>query len=296
MDRVFQAASAAGIPGKDLFLEHLHPNFNGYRLMAQTFFDVLKRIQIINPPKRIGWRRELLYRPYINQIIKSYQEEDGNVTALDLEFGYLRNYILTSRWPFPFRAIDLKSYKPVGSEMTKNLAADHVQDKMFWDEAHYQLGDYFLEQKEYRLALAEYRAVNLAFYDNPVPFKKIGALYEKRGLYPRAIDFYKRSLERKKNDPQLQAQLGRLMAVENRFQEARTNLQEALHLGEENKIFTREQTALIHYLLAVCEGNLEQWENAHTHLRQALKINPDLQAAKELEQQMDKMQMKEDRP
>jgi tetratricopeptide (TPR) repeat protein len=290
MESIFQAAAEDGIPGDNLFFEHLHPTFDGYRLMAQTFYEALKKIQIINPPKKIGWQEQLFLRSTIRRITETYKEENGSVTALDLEFGALRNYILTSRWPFPYRSLDLSAYQPVGSEMTKQLAADHVQNKIYWDEAHYRMGDYYLKREEFPQAIAEYRAVNLSFYDNPLPFKKIGIAYEAHGMTKRAISFYKRSLERKNDDPQVMAQMGRLMAIENRFREAVPHLQGAIQHDTAQSIFTVEQNAVLNYLLAFCQANLRQWPEAETNLQKALKLNPNLQAAQELQLQMEKMQ------
>lgn len=42
IDSVFDSKSANGITGFDLFVDHLHPNIAGYKLMADEFLKVIK--------------------------------------------------------------------------------------------------------------------------------------------------------------------------------------------------------------------------------------------------------------
>jgi tetratricopeptide (TPR) repeat protein len=51
MENLFSAESARGVPGEDLFLDHVHLNFKGNYLVARTLFD---RIKSLLPAKTKG--------------------------------------------------------------------------------------------------------------------------------------------------------------------------------------------------------------------------------------------------
>lgn len=58
MQPVFDAHAANGIPGYDLFTDHLHPTLEGYDLMAQAFFDVMSGMPVLRhdiAPVSIPW-------------------------------------------------------------------------------------------------------------------------------------------------------------------------------------------------------------------------------------------------
>jgi lysophospholipase L1-like esterase len=177
MERVFREASVDSIPGKELLFEHLHPNFDGYRLMAQAFFELLRTVQFINPPQEISWKADIFKPKNYRNIVSTYQIDKGGVTTLDLEIGALQNFILINRWPFSHFPVDLSLYRPLNSQITTDLAFQYLKNEIGWDQIHYKAADYFIASREYQKAYREYRAVNLTFYEDYYPHMKIGDLY-----------------------------------------------------------------------------------------------------------------------
>jgi tetratricopeptide (TPR) repeat protein len=282
MLNIFRAASRGGIPGKTLFHEHLHPRFDGYRLMAQAFLEALRAIQVIHPPQPIRWKENLFSEAQIANIIATFPKDSAGVTTLDLEFGELQMYFLIHRWPFPEAPADYESYSPLGSEITKKLAAEHLRKKIYWDAAHYQLAEYYLAQKQYEKAREEYRAVYYAFYENPFPIIKIADSYLAQEEYQLAESWYNKALKLTPEDPNLIAKIGSLNVFNNRFDSAIRHLNKALEIDSAQAGFSAEQKANIFYLLGVSYANLKNWPEAHKTIDQAITLKPDFQPAMQL--------------
>ena len=286
MEAVFKLASDQGIPGNTLFFEHLHPNFNGYRLMARTFFQALYRLQILNPPKPIGWQDSLLSKSDMNTIIDTYKKDYGSVTLIDREIGHLKNHILTGRWPFPERSEEAGSYRPLGDKKSQKIALDYIQHKIFWDQAHYLMAEHFIEQGNFVRARNELRAVNLSYYDNPVPFKKLGDLYQSQEKYADALRNYKMALQRTKDDLNLTIQTGRMLTATKQFKNAIPYLEQALDQIEEQDTFSQEEQAKIHYFIALCRANLKEFSKADYHIAKSLELSPSLIQAQKLKKDL----------
>lgn len=82
-------AAAAGGPGRDLFLEHVHPNRAGVQQIADAFLTVLQAA----PPVGLTMARDRV-RPW------AAYEEQLAVTAFDERVAAHRVEALAVRWPF----------------------------------------------------------------------------------------------------------------------------------------------------------------------------------------------------
>lgn len=282
MKAVFRAASPGGIPGKELFLEHLHPNFNGYRLMAQAFLEALRILQVINPPAPIGYKADLFQPENLRRIIKEFPRDSAGVTELDLEFGAYRNYFLVNRWPFPERPVDLASYQPVGSEITKSLAVKHYRENTYWDEAHYELAQHYLDRGQPDRALREYRAVHLAFPENYFPAMKMGDVMIGLQEYAIAKRWYDKALELNPQNPFLLAKMGNLYVFVHQFTEAVKYFSETLKADSARSVFSTYEKANLLYLAGVSHANLKNWPEARRLLDEALRLQPGFEPAEKL--------------
>jgi tetratricopeptide (TPR) repeat protein len=286
MDQIFKQASMDSIPGAELFCDHLHPNFNGYRLMAQTFFEVLRKIQFINPPKKIEWQENLLEQMNYNNIMYAYLKEMGSVTNLDLEFGSLRVFVLTNRWPFTNFPADFSFYRPIGSQITTNLAKAHVKKDLDWDEAHYQLADYYIRENDFQKAFEEYRAVNLTYYENYYPHLKIGDLYALQENYRLAQRWYKNALNYDPQNLNILIKLGQIEFLENNFQEALSYFNNALNSDKNLSDLNDLQKATIYYLMSVSNANLKNWNEAQKYLDLSLHFQKNFAPALKLKNEI----------
>ena len=282
MEEIFRAASPDGIPGKELFLEHLHPNFDGYRLIAQSFMEAMRTLQVINPPKKITGEEKLLPPKKIDYTVKNFRKDSSGVTKLDLEFGNLRNFFLTRKWPFPEQPTDLNLYQPVGSQITAKIALAHIQKEMYWDEAHYQLAQYYEQQKQFRKAYREYLAVYLPFQENYFPAMKIGDLYAAQEEYGEANYWYNKAVQADSLNPALFAKFGQNLVFDAKFHVALKYLNKSLQLDSTMQSFSGEQKAAIHYFLGLSYANLKNWKIANRNINQSLQLNPAFEPARKL--------------
>ncbi len=281
MASVFRAGSAKKITGKELFLEHLHPNFDGYRLMAQTLTEALRTIQIINPPKPIGWQRNLI-TPKIPEILNKFRTDDGGVTDLDLEFGYLRNFWLINRWPFPEKNVTLANYAPHSTPETRTIAIKRFENNSPWEQSHYEMAEIYAAREQYKLAELEYRAVRLRFVENVLPVMKMGDMNMLNKDFKNAIFWYEKALEMTPDNLLISARLGRSFAALNNFNAARKHLTKALSGDDADEIFTVLQRTEMYYLLGVSCANLRDFPAAEAALQQSLKLMPDYPSSREL--------------
>lgn len=84
--RAFELASPGAVPGRTLILEHLHPNLDGYFLIANAFYDALRARGIIGE--------------WTNAVPASKARAAIAVTPVDSLMAILRTDRLVSGWPF----------------------------------------------------------------------------------------------------------------------------------------------------------------------------------------------------
>ncbi len=145
----FAAASPAGSPGHELFLEHVHPNARGYSLIARTFFDAIQSARFLGHQAR----PEQL-RPW------SEYEDGRALTALDERIVHHAQRTLLTRWPFVSadQQVDYRgTYHADG--LLDSLALLVSRGGIGWVEAKLRLGAHYEEVGAPDSAAAEYRGL-----------------------------------------------------------------------------------------------------------------------------------------
>jgi tetratricopeptide (TPR) repeat protein len=163
--RAFDERSTGRIPGKTLLYEHVHPNLQGYLLIAETIAEKMREIRTI--PKFTDF---------------NLKESAGlklalrNITVLDLEVANYRIFRLMSQWPFP-KTNGEPVYKRIGNERTEELAREMVdKGKKSVVELHLEYGNEFHQQNELGQAIREYQAA-LAISPLDVTYNRLGRVY-----------------------------------------------------------------------------------------------------------------------
>nr|WP_272908973.1 tetratricopeptide repeat protein [Nitrospina gracilis] len=86
-----EAVSKNGLPGRDLFLEHVHPNINGHMVMADSIARFLAKQEMVAPEAQWQWDR---LRPARNYVLQTgfdrsqYLNAQYTVGRLYLEFPF----------------------------------------------------------------------------------------------------------------------------------------------------------------------------------------------------------------
>jgi tetratricopeptide (TPR) repeat protein len=150
MKKIFSEQSPNGIPGFNLFTEHLHPNVKGYFLMADAFFNALKDNKLI---------------PAISDTINipnsAAYEQDWGLTELDSLAADIRIRSLMAGWPFkPAEQANnfLKLYHPVN--LPDSLAFRSVlSTSIQLEDMHTLLAERYADRGLYYMAYREYASL-----------------------------------------------------------------------------------------------------------------------------------------
>lgn len=150
-DSTFSSISPDGITGNNLMTDHLHPTLDGYLIIGKLFFEKMKQSN---------------YLPAIEVVILSDDEQDS-ITVTDFHFTKLDSIIadfriklLMNDWPFIDKGKKISNSTIINLENTADsLAAEVLDDKITWEEAHRKLAVYFLERKNINSFIEEMDAL-----------------------------------------------------------------------------------------------------------------------------------------
>ena len=150
VDEAFTAASPDGIPGSELFWEHLHPNQRGYHLMARVFYEGIARAGFLGRKADPG-----RLRPWPDYY-------DGmELTEFDRRYAWHQIQSLVTTWPFAPRDDSAgypRSYRPRDAPDSAAFETVHSR-RGTWPWAKFNLAGYYRSRGELQLALAEYRGL-----------------------------------------------------------------------------------------------------------------------------------------
>jgi tetratricopeptide (TPR) repeat protein len=141
----FAATSPAGVPGANIFLEHVHPTREGQALIARVFFTALLRSGVLRGS--IDSTRLAPWSVYTSRM---------ELTPLDERIAYHTTRTLTSRWPF-VGVSQQKDYR--GSYVPRTLLdtlAFAVSAGERWEIAKLRLAADYERKARFDSAAAEY--------------------------------------------------------------------------------------------------------------------------------------------
>ncbi|RMF60412.1 MAG: hypothetical protein D6743_14985 [Calditrichaeota bacterium] len=188
MKAYFERESPHGLVGENLILEHLHPNIEGYFLMADAFFDTMRKNGFIAPQ----WDSTRIRPP------EFYRKQWG-VTELDKAYADIRIRILKGGWPFqpkkaPNRAlVDFHPANLVDSLAYKTV----VDDRLNLERAHVRLAELYARRHQFLKAFREYQALIDMTPVNVSPYLSAADMLVKARKLPEAIPYLKKSLQLK---------------------------------------------------------------------------------------------------
>lgn len=167
----FAAASPAGSPGKELFLEHVHVTAEGSFLIAEVFLEEM----LESPPPGRRADRALLQDPEV------YRRGRG-LTPLDERVVHHRLRALTARWPFvpAERQGDYFGTQIPGDRMD-SLAFRVAAGVLPWELAKMEAGRGLASAGAVDAALAEFGGVILDSPENPSPWRASGEVLLRAG-------------------------------------------------------------------------------------------------------------------
>ena len=112
-------------------LEHLHPNVEGYEVMARSFAGVIFENGILNNPASIDSLFPVL-----------------PVTEVDREAGRIRIDYLMKGWPFQdTSAPPVSEYSIPNATPIQELAMKYWLEELTWEELHIQAAELHLKKR-----------------------------------------------------------------------------------------------------------------------------------------------------
>jgi tetratricopeptide (TPR) repeat protein len=142
----FAAAAQQGIPGFDLFLEHVHPNQRGYVLIAKLYFDAIRKANFLG--RQADTTRLATWDQYTERM---------KLSELDKRIAYHTIRTVTTRWPFVpvSKNQDYRgTYHPV--DLLDSIAFNESRGGMPWAQAKMMAAQSYAMRGKPDSAVAEY--------------------------------------------------------------------------------------------------------------------------------------------
>ncbi|MGQ9642510.1 MAG: GDSL-type esterase/lipase family protein [Ignavibacterium sp.] len=257
IDSAFRELSPYKLVGYNLTVDHLHPNIDGYRLIAETFYKEMKKINLLPKGKRAN-----LSETQVDSILAA----NFPFTALDSTLANFSIIVLTGQYPFvPKGTPNYKMLNYKMSNIVDTLAAAIFNKQLKWETAHSKLAEYYLNKNDIENFIREMDAIiaERPYYD--VPYRTLSAYLIDKGYIERAIPYLKK-LDAIKSDFFSNKWLGQVYLKLNDAKTSLPYLQKAVQF--------KEADYQLWYNLAGAYYLNGNYELAITSIERSLQLNP----------------------
>lgn len=264
----FESHSAGRLPGNSLLLEHLHPNVDGYALMAKKFAEAIVDAKYLGSPT-------------IASLPDSLWLHKLGVTDVDITLAAIRIQYLKMGWPFAagspppkeeFRFRRTDGVKP-HDEFIEKLALQFWYDKISWEKMHVEAAEYYSNQKQWDKAEEEYRALIHATPMNASPYIFLGRLLANQQRIDEALEAFLEAVKFEQN-AYAYNMIGSIYLVRMDASRGVTYLEKAARLAPGDM--------QIRFQLAQGYAMKGDFPNANQAIQQVLRSGADAPEAKEL--------------
>ncbi|MBN1397339.1 MAG: hypothetical protein JXA06_04830 [Bacteroidetes bacterium] len=178
---IFEQASVHQLIGNSLMLEHLHPNKEGYFLLAKSFYETMRNHEFIQSQ----WK------------IDGITAEHGNgITELDSVYADIVVRHLKAGWPFLPSSVPnrfIQDYRP--RTKVEEIAFRVMQSTQYSLQAgHMELAEYHERQGELKKALDEYNALIVSIPQEMEFYQKAATILLEQKEFDRAEQILRQSL------------------------------------------------------------------------------------------------------
>ncbi|KAB5487655.1 MULTISPECIES: SGNH/GDSL hydrolase family protein [Flagellimonas] len=183
MKNIFESKVPNGILGDELVAEHVHPNVEGYFVMADAFYEKVKALNLLE-----DWEH---YVPYEEAF------DDIPVTQIDSLKGKLAVEILKQSWPYD---LSMSGTKPVGyNYVTQNPTFEETtainlhNHQEQWQYLITQAYHKYNEDGDYKKALKVAQTLIFEFPEQFKVYEMAGEMCQKLGDDAYAEYYFKKS-------------------------------------------------------------------------------------------------------
>ena len=216
------AAAEDGIIGSDLMLEHLHPNLEGYFVLADAYYEALYAYEVVEGaqyvPRPVA-RREVLY------------------TAADSLFGELRVRQLMSSWPFkPLGSVPPPMDTIQARTPEEGLALAYFHRRMGWYAATDSLRMLYESRGDLHKALRAALALIQQYPYLPRPYSLAADIMLRQRRFSEALVYYQ-AAEELEPTAQVQYMMGMVHVATGRLARAQSHLEQAATMDPQNSAY-----------------------------------------------------------
>lgn len=289
--RAIEQASPGGIPGHTLILEHLHPNLDGYFVIASAFYDAMRSRHMIG-----DWTAPVAANDARHSLA---------VTPVDSLVAVMRTDRLVSGWPFRPRGAErtamVDTLRP--RDLVTALAQGIVLGQVTWPDAMERLRGAADTARNDDVATRAALALAGEYRYSPEPLLELAELSRRLGRDDEALGYAQRALARRETAAGEQI-VGQLLLKRGQRDEALPHLRQAAvlapgdrraegryvaatelpELEQRRDRSPRDPTAL--YDLALAYMLTDQEEKARAVLTALQRVAPDHPGASQLMQHL----------
>ncbi len=260
MQRWFASHSPQGLIGANLMCDHLHPNPNGYYLMARAFYD------------------HIVATGYVSGPTTDFQPANSPyfVSDLDWDIGLLKIFEMIHRWPFPEKALTFDDYQPHGDPLAAKIAREYLFVENVWSKAKYKMAAEFIKRNELEKARNEYLGVILFAPEDPYPYLQVAKTYEMEQAWPQREAYLRLALPFSREKGKIQYQIALAQWRQKKLDGAIASMSAALRQPDLN--FKEKQNA--GFYLAGFYADAQNPDAARQVLLGLLRDDPNFEPAK----------------
>lgn len=269
VEQTFARNSPDSIIGKKLILEHLHPNPQGYFLLAKEYCNVMGEHSLLATTEE--WKKT-------SSINDEELWNQKTITEIDELSAQWRIAKLTSNWPFkPEEAV---AYPSLSDDNISRIVQTYISGNASWEETHVAVAEYYEKIGNLEKAAREYQALMNQLPLNVSSYLRLGQLYARLGRYVDAKGVLARSLSVEQTHYAYQI-AGQIDFEKEKWESAISNLEKAFSLTQ-----TVDERADAGYRLAIAYIKAGKPEQAISSLEHVVRIKPQLRAAQKLLDQL----------
>ncbi|HMN48912.1 MAG TPA: tetratricopeptide repeat protein [Ignavibacteriaceae bacterium] len=261
IDSIFDSQSPFGITGNNLMVDHLHPNLDGYKLLAKSFYQKMLLSNCLpSNPKNISDEKQ-----------ESILSAAYPLTKLDSALGKIEIERLTRNFPFvPKGSVtyNINDYK--ANNFIDSVAKSTLLKLITWEEAHAKVAQWYWDKREVKNFLREINAIIAERPYDDEPYDYLTTKLISNQLYDEAKPYLEK-LNSLKPSAFTNKWLGQIALNKNSFKEAITYLNKSLQFNNSDP--------QVWYNLAGAYYNSGQLDEAINALKNCLRISPNYKPA-----------------
>lgn len=187
VETAFRDRSGDGIIGGELLWEHVHPNLDGYFVMAKTWAHAIRTHHLL--VSQAEWAATA-------EVSDSSCWNYAAITGVDRAIGAVRIAELMRKWPFQPTDTDLQFD---AKTIAEQVALQYIQENTAWSRAHERAAEEYRGRKQWKDALMEYAAILKVAPESQYSMMMMGDMLIQMEKYDEAEQKYVRALESKED-------------------------------------------------------------------------------------------------